>query len=61
MSEWSYVDLAYGLTWAVLLSYGGYLGRRLRRAREAMAEAELEAAAQTGARTGERSLAEVGS
>ena len=34
MSNWSYVALAYGLTWVVLVGYAVYAAGRLRRARD---------------------------
>ena len=35
MSEWTYIWMAYGATWAVLAAYALHVRRRLRRA-EAM-------------------------
>jgi predicted MFS family arabinose efflux permease len=35
VSEWAYIGVAYGLTWAVLAAYAAYVVRRGRRA-EAM-------------------------
>jgi hypothetical protein len=35
MTEWTYIAMAYGLTWIVLASYTAYLRARVRRAEEA--------------------------
>jgi len=37
VSNWFYVGLAYGVTWAVLAGYGVYLVRRRSRAAAALA------------------------
>lgn len=44
MSEWAWVLVAFGLTWAVLIGYTLYLNGRLERSRAALraANAELE-------------------
>ena len=36
MSNWFYIGVAFGLTWAVLVAYFLYLGRRTRRAEEGL-------------------------
>jgi hypothetical protein len=35
MTNWTYIWMAYGLTWIVLASYSTYLRLRVRRAEEA--------------------------
>ena len=39
MSNWGFVTLAYGLTWATLAGYALYVHSRARRARAALREA----------------------
>jgi hypothetical protein len=42
MSEWFYINLAYGLTWVTLAGYAAYLTRRGTAARAAWRRADLE-------------------
>lgn len=42
MSEWFYINLAYGLTWATLAGYALYLARRSAMARAAWRRADSE-------------------
>lgn len=42
MSEWFYINLAYGLTWVTLAAYGLYLGRRATAARAAWRRADAQ-------------------
>jgi hypothetical protein len=44
MSDWSFVTAAYALTWAVLVAYALYTGRRVRAARAAFERASTGAA-----------------
>lgn len=39
MTEWTYIGMAYGLTWIVLATYTAYVRSRVRRAEEMAREA----------------------